>query len=54
MSKYLVKTHFHGWVKVSEERFNGFCRLLRKTTPGIPSDKKEEYIASRTKIVEEV
>lgn len=50
--KYFVKTNFHGWVEVSKERFYGFCELLRKSTPAIPSDKKEEYIASRTKIVE--
>ena len=52
--KYLVKSHFRGWVEVSEEKFYGFRELLRKSTINIPAEEKEAYIASRTKIVEEV
>lgn len=51
--KYLVKSHFNGWVEVTEEKFYGFRRLLRNTTSNIPADKKDEYIESRTKIVDE-
>jgi hypothetical protein len=51
--KYLVKTHFSGWVEVTEEKFYGFRRLLRNTATAIPADKMDEYIESRTKIIEE-
>lgn len=51
--KYFVKSHFSGWVEVDKEKFYGFRRLLRNTATNIPADKKEEYIESRTKIIEE-
>lgn len=53
MKKYFVKSLFRGWCEVDKEMFDSFVEFLRKETLNIPRDKKDEYIATRTKIVEE-
>jgi hypothetical protein len=52
MQIYYVKSHFHGWREVSKERFDSFVEHLRKNATGIPADKKEAYIQTRTRIKE--
>ena len=50
--KYYVKTYFQDWHEVSKEQFDSFVAHLRKNATGIPADKKEAYIQTRTRIKE--
>lgn len=53
MKRYFVKSLFRGWCEVDKENFDGFVQHLRKGSLNIPRDKKDEYIATRTKVIEE-
>lgn len=51
MSKEIiqVKTHFNGWMTVSEEAANKWANVMREQALGLAVEKKEEYIKSRTR-----
>jgi hypothetical protein len=51
--KYFVKSPISGWHEVSKERFDEFCKILREGAIAIPYEKKDAFIASKTKIIEE-
>lgn len=52
MKRYYVKSLFFGWREVSKAQFDRFIEYLRKNAIGIPSAKKEAYIQTRAKIIE--
>lgn len=49
--RYFVKSLFYGWREVSKKNFDAFVETIRKGSTAIPLDKKDEYIASRTAII---
>lgn len=53
MTKYYVKSPISGWHEVSKERFDEYCKFLREHSNNVSYEKKDELIASRTKIIEE-
>lgn len=53
MTHYYVKALISGWHEVSKERFDEFVKILREGSGNISYKKKDEFIASKTKIVEE-
>lgn len=53
MKKYFVKTFFHGWREVNKENFEKFVKNIREGSINITYDKKDEFIANKTKIVKE-
>lgn len=53
MKRYYVKSLFFGWREVSKERFERFIEHLRKNATGVPAVKKEAYIQTRAKIIED-
>lgn len=53
MTKYFVKAPISGWHEVSKDRFDEFVKTLREGSIRIPYEKKDEFIASKTKIIEE-
>ena len=50
MKRYFVKSLFTGWHEVPKENFDRFCEHIRKDAVNIPTDEREAYIATRTKI----
>ena len=54
MKRYFVKALISGWHEVDEEHYKSFIEYLRKGITAIPGKKKkEEYIKTRIKIIEE-
>lgn len=51
MSKEIiqVKTHFNGWMTVSEEAANKWANVMREHISQLTAEGKEEYIKSRTR-----
>ena len=48
--KYYVKSPISGWHEVTKERFDEFVKIMREGSNNIPYEKKDEFIASITKI----
>lgn len=53
MKRYFVKAFITGWHEVDEEHYKAFIEYLRKGITAIPGKKKEEYIKTKIKIIEE-
>lgn len=53
MKRYFVKALISGWHEVDEEHYKAFIEYLRKGITAIPGKRKEEYIKTRIKIIEE-
>ena len=51
--RYFVRSLLYGWAEVSKENFDKFVENLRTNAQNIPSEIRNEYIASRTKIIED-
>lgn len=51
MERYFVKAPISGWKEVSKSQFDKWVAHLRKNSSGCPSSKKDELVASRTKII---
>ena len=52
MKRYFVKAIFSGWREVDKEHFDAFVKLIREGSINVPYEKKDEFIASKTKIIE--
>ena len=53
MKRYFVKALISGWHEVDEEHYKSFIEYLRKGITASPGKKKEEYIKTKIKIIEE-
>lgn len=52
MKRYYIKSPISGWHEVNKERFDEFVKNLRNGSINIPYEKKDEFIASKTKVIE--
>jgi hypothetical protein len=52
VKRYYVKSPISGWHEVNKERFDEFVKNLRNGSINIPYEKKDEFIASKTKVIE--
>lgn len=52
MKKYLVKSLFTGWHEVTEDDYRAYIENLRKGSTNIPQEKKDDFIAQRTKVID--
>ena len=52
MKRYFVKAIFSDWREVDKEHFDAFVKLIREGSINVPYEKKDEFIASKTKIIE--
>lgn len=46
--RYFVKSHFHGWCEVDEERYNRFIDNILKNATGLKFEQKKDYIKQVT------
>lgn len=53
MKRYFVKSHFSGWHEVSEESYKAFIEHIKKGALALSDAKKNEYIKTVTKIIDE-
>ena len=51
MERYFVKAPISGWQEVSKSQFDKWVAHFREYSTGCPSSKKDELVASRTKII---
>ena len=52
MKRYFVKAIFSGWHEVDKEHYEAFVKHLREYSTNIPDSRKDDFIASKTKIIE--
>ena len=51
--KYYVKSPIGGWREVTKERFDEFIKIIKDGSINVPYEKKNEFIASKTRVVAE-
>ena len=52
MKKYYIKTLFHGWKEVTQERQQEYIKHLRNGIMTMTEEKKEAYIKTRVKTID--
>ena len=52
INKYFVKSIFSGWHEVDKEHYEAFVKHLREYSTNIPDSRKDDFIASKTKVIE--
>ena len=52
MRRYYIKSLFHGWGEVTEERYEYWCKVIREGAVALTVEQREERIKERSRIEE--